>query len=585
MLSPRRVLRATAVAWTLMLLLFAAPAGAQSGTCGAAGPGYSRLLMIDAGLRAYYRLDEAAASVACDLAGEADGYYSGGYSLGRSGALTGDGDTAVVLSGSGTVQVASSAALNPAGAVTVEAWVQPAATTSSETVVRKDRQYLLRLVNGSVVFRVWTSAGLFELTSPQVMRSTYYQHLVGVFDGTGMRIYRNGSQIASRTAVGGLNVGDSSLYLGSSAGSYDFYAGRLDEVAVYGTALSSGTVKDHYAAAKPPSGQSFLGCGFGGFDVGAWPSGCWRPYSVASPFNRPLPPAPRVTPNSATVVARLLEFGPIKHLEAGLADTPGDYGHPTYYSRPADPVFRLHCYEQSWGTCEIEGHEIRIPDAARPAAGGDGHLTVVDQRSGWEYDLYKVRSKPPGGGMLEFRWGGRTRIDGSGLGPDGTAAGFANLAGLVRAGELAAGHVDHALFLTVDCDAGRYVYPADKSGRSCAELGEPTDDAPPMGTRLQLAMSADQIDALPVPGWKKTILRTMAEYGMFVGDTGGGAWGLKLQSGSTYTSFGHADPLVAFAQANDWTPYEGLWIGNLRDDVEWARYLRVIDPCVSQGTC
>ena len=327
------------------------------------------------------------------------------------------------------------------------------------------------------------------------------------------------------------------------------------------------------------------GCGFGRFDVGAWPGGCWRPYSAASPFNRPLPAAPRVAADSAAVVARLLAFGPIKHLEAGLADTPGDYGHPTYYSQPADPVFRLHCSEESWGTCEIEGDEIRIPDAARPAAGGDAHLTVIDQASGWEYDLYGVRSKPPGGGLLEFRWGGRTRIDGDGLGSGGTAAEFGNLAGIVRAAELAAGHIDHALFLTAHCDAGRYVYPAGKSGRSCAELGEPTADAPPMGARLWLAMSSDEIEALAVPRWKKTVLHAMADYGMFVGDTGGGTWGIQAESGSTFTSFGHPDPLVEFAQANGWTPYEGMWIGNLRDDIDWARHLRVVDPCVTNRTC
>jgi hypothetical protein len=327
------------------------------------------------------------------------------------------------------------------------------------------------------------------------------------------------------------------------------------------------------------------GCGFGSFGAGTWPPGCWRPYSAASPFNRPLPAAPRLAANSQQVVAWLLGLGPIEHLQAGLADTPGDYGHPTYYSQPRDPLFRLHCYQKSWGTCGIEGDAIRIPDAARPAAGQDRHLAVVDQDSGWEYDLYKVRSKPRGGGLLVFRWGGRTRIDGLGLGSGATAARFGNLAGVIRAAELAYGRIDHALFLTVHCDSGRYVYPAGGSGRSCAQLGRPTADAPPMGTRLQLAMSPLQIDALAVPGWKKTILRAMATYGMFVGDTGGGSWGPQLESSTTFTSFGAPDPLLSFARRNDWQPYGGVWVGNLRDGVNWARYLRVIAPCVSHGTC
>ena len=37
--------------------------------------------------------------------------------------------------------------------------------------------------------------------------------------------------------------------------------------------------------------------------------------------------------------------------------------------------------------------------------------------------------------------------------------------------------------------------------------------------------------------------------------------------------------------ANGWAPYNGRYVGNLRDGVEWARYLRVLDPCVAQGAC
>jgi hypothetical protein len=81
------------------------------------------------------------------------------------------------------------------------------------------------------------------------------------------------------------------------------------------------------------------------------------------------------------------------------------------------------------------------------------------------------------------------------------------------------------------------------------------------------------------------ILRAMATYGVIMGDTGGGAWGIQAESGSTYTSFGTPDPLVSFAAANGWTPYAGDYVGDLRSGVDWARYLRVIDPCVSLRSC
>jgi hypothetical protein len=320
------------------------------------------------------------------------------------------------------------------------------------------------------------------------------------------------------------------------------------------------------------------------FTVDRWPGACWRPYSDSSPFNRAIPADAKQSANSQAIVNRVVGFGKPQDMDVGTAGTENDWGHPTYYSQPTDPVFTLHCTER-WGTCPVEGHQIRIPDAARPAAGGDAHLTVVDQASGWEYDMWAVSSKPKGGGTLSFGWGGRTRIDGDGLGPEATAAGFGNLAGIIRGPEMQAGEINHALFMVISCDSGKYVYPAKKTGRPCSDIGKSNTDAPPMGTRFQLTMSPEQINALAVPAWKKTILRAMAKYGLYFGDTGSSSWAIQPESGQTYTSFGREDKMVEFARTANVPVYDGLHIFNVANGVDWARYLRVVDPCVSQGTC
>jgi len=326
---------------------------------------------------------------------------------------------------------------------------------------------------------------------------------------------------------------------------------------------------------------------YGSFNTTTPPPGCWRPYAESSPFNQVLPEAPQITSNSKAVVDRLLGFGQIMNIQAGAAGSTYDYGRPTYFSQPTDPVFTLHCTNSSWGTCPVEGEQIRVPDAARPAGGRDAHLTVIDQASGWEYDLFRVTSKPAGGGILQFAWGGKTRVNGNGLGSDAVAAEYGTAAGLLRVEELEAGEINHALFMTVHCDAGGYVYPATKGGRSCASIGLPTTDAPPEGTRFQLAMSREEINALSVPSWKKTILRAMARYGMFVGDTTGGAWGIQVESGEVYKSFGQEDKWRTFAKQVG-APYyapDDVYVLNLKDGVDWASKLRVVAPCVSQGTC
>jgi hypothetical protein len=338
----------------------------------------------------------------------------------------------------------------------------------------------------------------------------------------------------------------------------------------------------------PPSG-SVLPAGSSAcsppFRAHRWPGACWRPYGAASPFNQPLPASPRVSRNSRAVVRRLTASGGPADLIAGTAGTRSDWDHPTYWARRSDPVFTLHCYELVWGLCEIQGARIHIPDAARPAAGGDGHLTVIDPAHRWEYDLYKVRSKPRGGGTLEMRFGGRTRIGGprsTGLGSNATAAHFGLLAGVIRPEELAAGRIRHALFVRVDCDNGQFVFPASGLGARCDEPRA----APPQGARFQLAMPKARINALDVPPWKRAVLSAMATYGFFIGDTGGSPWDVVLESGSTYTSFGLGDPWVRLARGiGARRSSEGRYYLDLASGVDWARHLRLIDPCVSLRTC
>lgn len=284
----------------------------------------------------------------------------------------------------------------------------------------------------------------------------------------------------------------------------------------------------------------------------------------------------------------MTSWGRAQNLLAGHADTEADYYHPIYFSTSEDPLYELRA-ERPWGRAEIEGHRIRIPEAARPAAGGDAHLSVITE-DGWEYDLWAVAVKPRGGGPLEFGWGGRTRIDGDGLGSNATAAHFGLAAGVIRAAELRAGNIRHALMMGVRCTDAREraIFPAaPNTGEPCSDHeGIADEDAPAMGARFVLDMSAAEIEALPVPPWKKTILTAMAEYGMIVGDAiGSGAWGLHLESGSSYTSFGVEDPLAEFARSQGVPFWEGMYVFDLHEGVDWSSRLRLLDPCVTARQC
>ena len=160
--------------------------------------------------------------------------------------------------------------------------------------------------------------------------------------------------------------------------------------------------------------------------------------------------------NSAAIVGRLTSASPQPDkVTTGNSGTAGDWSHPIYYSQPSDPVYTVDCTEP-WGTCEIEGMQVGIPAQAQPAGGSDGHMAVIDQASGWEYDFWQVASKPAGGGTISDRLGGRTAIgttDADGRDSNATAAHFGLAAGVIRPAELAAGEIDHALFMVVKCTA------------------------------------------------------------------------------------------------------------------------------------
>jgi hypothetical protein len=311
------------------------------------------------------------------------------------------------------------------------------------------------------------------------------------------------------------------------------------------------------------------------FSVGHWPGACWRPYADSSPFNTPIPAHPAVNPRSDRIVRRLLGFGSANPLRAGIADTDSDYYHPTYYASDQDPRYTVEG-GSSTEPFAIDGKTVRLPAGARAAGGSDHHLTIV--YGGYEYGFWDARID---GTTIRVGSGRKIPIGGDGLSAGSTAGGFGNLAGIIRAPELAAGRIDHALFMAVDCTDGSYgVYPATiAAGKPACE--DPTD-APPMGAHFQLALGDREIAALSVPTWKKTILRAMSHYGMYVGDVTGSPWAFQFESGSTYTSFGYEDEMVRFARSAGVPSYDEdghrVYLFDVFRGVDWERHLRVLEP-------
>jgi len=92
------------------------------------------------------------------------------------------------------------------------------------------------------------------------------------------------------------------------------------------------------------------------------------------------------------------------------------------------------------------------------------------------------------------------------------AAGLPILPGLVRYGEVAAGHIDHALRFTVPDTQRGFILPATHFASSSTD-----PKLPPMGLRLRLKAS---YDLSRFHGQSLVILKALKKYGMIVADNG-----------------------------------------------------------------
>lgn len=281
-----------------------------------------------------------------------------------------------------------------------------------------------------------------------------------------------------------------------------------------------------------------------------------RPYNDESPFNTPIPAGTATTSSSAATIAAsgFPSNGLINSMRVSSSPS-NDWSHPIYKASASDPSYTIRC--NSGG---VNGMSIHIPNGARPTGSQDGHMAILNT-DGYEYDLWIARA-PSGGTVtcdIGYRQPWRDSLTGvkalgivlpadrqkdSSLG-GGTASFFGEQAGLIRANEIAAGVIPHALFIVVPCQGtgGGWVYPASHNGSFCPGNA----NAPRMGQRFQLRMTDEQIAASCAPGWEKTVATALAHYGGYMGDTGGGGFGPLMESSLTYTAIGQSDPWAAVA--------------------------------------
>jgi type II secretory pathway pseudopilin PulG len=188
------------------------------------------------------------------------GTYKNAPTLGVTGALSPDTDTAVTFDGTSELVSGNRMPTTALSTFTLEAWVNSPIIdnhASDATILGRFSFYALEVdTNGR--FRLNDSHGNFKRTTASFTDNTWY-HVVGVQSGsdlTSITVYVNGVAQASATTGAWAQTSDHSQLwsvgskISGTGTASAYFSGTIDEAAIYNYALTSGQILDHYNIAK-----------------------------------------------------------------------------------------------------------------------------------------------------------------------------------------------------------------------------------------------------------------------------------------------------------------------------------------------
>jgi MSHA biogenesis protein MshQ len=166
-----------------------------------------------------------------------------------SPALSGDPGTCgfAQLNGSNRyIQRASSALLSPSATLTVSAWVRPASTPSElMTIVSKESNYEFHINSSRRIYWWWQDSNdnTRTLTSTGQLPLNQWTHVAIRYSSGNQRIFINGVEDTSTSSfTGSLKTNTVPFEVGRDHAAGRYFNGDIDEIRVYGSALSTSQI-------------------------------------------------------------------------------------------------------------------------------------------------------------------------------------------------------------------------------------------------------------------------------------------------------------------------------------------------------
>jgi PKD repeat protein len=223
-------------------------------TVGTGSPSAYAETVIDDGATHLWRLGEPSGS-AIDWAGFDDLTMTGGFTRGADGSIIGDPDKSTTFGGGDGLGATASPVDGP-DVFSVEAWFRTTTTSGGKIIgfgnvnaglsTNYDRHIYME-PNGRVTMGVYNN-GFYTVTSPSPLNDGQWHHVVGSLDPSGVVLYvdgkrigRNGGTSVAQPYSGYWRIGGDSPWSGNA-----YFAGDIDDVAIYPTAIPLTTVQSHY---------------------------------------------------------------------------------------------------------------------------------------------------------------------------------------------------------------------------------------------------------------------------------------------------------------------------------------------------
>jgi hypothetical protein len=203
--------------------------------------------VTEVNLVAAYAFEEASGTTTADASGN-----------GHTGTLanatrTASGRFGSALSFNGTnatVNVNDSALLDLSNAMTFSAWVNPSALGTGvwRTVLMKERPgglaYGLYANDSATRPSAYVQIGSTEAgrNGPASLPLNTWTHLAVTYNGSTLRLYVNGTQVATRNITGSVSATTGMLRIGGNSIWGEYFAGLIDEVRIYSRVLSAAEI-------------------------------------------------------------------------------------------------------------------------------------------------------------------------------------------------------------------------------------------------------------------------------------------------------------------------------------------------------